>query len=117
MFAVVLCAALSLTWRAYLNADHLASVVALVVVNYLVYAAVIARFCLVKDGILQLSSQLTKRWPGFAPARNLLSTDLFRQNSRSITSSEFRIFSNKNIIISLTPSDIYFSTRTLFYQS
>ena len=61
LLAVVLCGAITLAWRTYLDIDHLASVIALVSLDYLVYAAVVARFCRVDDEVLQLLSNVTRR--------------------------------------------------------
>ena len=65
VLAVVLCVVTSIAWRTYLDVDHLAPVLALLALNYLVYAAVIARFCRVEDEILQLVSSAVGRLTGW----------------------------------------------------
>ena len=64
VLAVMLCSALSLAWRAYFNVDHLVSVIALIVSNYIIYAAVVARFCRVEDEILQSLFAVIRRFSG-----------------------------------------------------
>ena len=61
LLAVTLCGALSLAWSTLLDVDHVASVVALVALNYLVYAAVVARYCHVEDEVLQLLTHTVRR--------------------------------------------------------
>ena len=60
----MLCAGTSIAWRTYVGIDNLASVIALLVLDYLVYAAVVARFCRVEDEILQLASAVLSRATG-----------------------------------------------------
>lgn len=71
VMAVLLCCALSLAWCAYLDVDHLASVIALVLLNYIVYAAVVARFCKVEDEILQALSSVLHRFIGYQFCKRL----------------------------------------------
>lgn len=64
LLAVVLCVAISIAWRSYVGIDNFASVIALLLLDYIVYAAVVARFCRVEDEILQLGSAVLARATG-----------------------------------------------------
>ncbi len=74
MMAVPLCGAISLAWRAYLDVDHLAAVIVLVLLNYLIYGAVVIRFCRVEDEILQLLFVAMHRFSGRRFPRRLPSS-------------------------------------------
>ena len=64
VLAILACVFVALVWRTLLGADRLISVVALVGVSYVVYAAVVARLCRVEDELLRLIFDVVARLSG-----------------------------------------------------
>ena len=63
LLVVTLCRALSLAWSTSLKVDHVVFLTGVVALNYVVYAAVVTRYCHVKGKMLRLLSRATGRSP------------------------------------------------------